>query len=78
MRYEDYDDKIADLRIKAKRRHQYTDDELADRCSISVSQIAHRAGDRELPEMKFWSIVLMAEEANYEVIFREKKDEAHI
>lgn len=73
MTYQDANAIIAGLREAAKVRNGYDDKVLARKCSISSSQIRNRAHLHELPNLDFWAVVTMADEAGLNINFTRRE-----
>ena len=69
MTFKELDRDIFGLREMARRYRDIDDNYIADKCGISVSQIQHKAAEKELPKLSFWAVYQIAKLAGYKVEF---------
>ena len=70
MSYETWDDDIAELRAKAKRKLGVSDRELGKLLNVSESLLRNRNCEKRLPDLRFWTVVQMAKAAGKEIVIR--------
>ncbi len=63
---------IQGIREMAKRYRGITDADLAKACGISASTIQHKASNKELPLLSYFSVAQMADLAGKRIVFVDK------